>query len=139
MNIRIPRSLAACALVGALASQAQATELVYTPINPAFGGSPLNGAWLLNNAQAQNDYDDPDLKSRASAFAGTSALERFTNQLESRLLSQLLDNINNGNTGSLSTNSFIIDVLDDSGALSIQVTDRATGEISIIEVSGLNP
>ncbi|MFP3500150.1 curli production assembly protein CsgF, partial [Pseudomonas sp. SIMBA_059] len=25
------------------------------------------------------------------------------------------------------------------GALSIKVTDRATGEISIIEVSGLNP
>jgi hypothetical protein len=44
----------------------QATELVYTPVNPAFGGNPLNGTWLLNNAQAQNDYDDPDLKDRTS-------------------------------------------------------------------------
>ncbi|MBP5949548.1 MULTISPECIES: curli assembly protein CsgF [Pseudomonas] len=117
---------------------AQATELVYTPVNPSFGGNPLNGTWLLNNAQAQNDYDDPDLKSRSSV-AGTSALERFTSQLQSRLLGQLLDNISTGNTGSLSTDSFIVNVIDDSGALSIEVTDRVTGEISEIQVNGLNP
>ena len=77
MNHRIPRCIAACLLASACA--AQATELVYTPVNPAFGGNPLNGTWLLNNAQAQNDYDDPDLKDRASAFTGTTALERFSN------------------------------------------------------------
>ncbi|MFI8643987.1 curli production assembly protein CsgF [Pseudomonas sp. NIBR-H-19] len=126
-------------LVGlASAAAAQATELVYTPVNPSFGGNPLNGTWLLNNAQAQNDYDDPDLKSRSSV-AGTSALERFTSQLQSRLLGQLLDNISTGNTGSLSTDSFIVNVIDDSGALSIEVTDRVTGEISEIQVNGLNP
>lgn len=132
--------VAACLLAAGIGCQALATELVYTPVNPAFGGNPLNGTWLLNNAQAQNDYDDPDLKDRASAFSsGTSALDRFTNQLESRLLGQLLDNISNGNTGSMSTNAFLIDVIDNDGALSIKVTDRATGEISIIQVSGLNP
>ncbi|MFJ2491548.1 curli assembly protein CsgF [Pseudomonas iridis] len=126
-------------LVGlASAAAAQATELVYTPVNPSFGGNPLNGTWLLNNAQAQNDYDDPDLNSRSSV-AGTSALERFTSQLQSRLLGQLLDNISTGNTGSLSTDSFIVNVIDDSGALSIEVTDRVTGEISEIQVNGLNP
>ena len=113
-----------------------ATELVYTPINPAFGGNPLNGTWLLNNAQAQNDYDDPDLKDRTTV-AGTSALERFTSQLQSRLLGQLLDNISTGNTGSLSTDAFIVDVIDDSGALTINVTDRATGEVSEIQVNGI--
>ena len=123
--------LGSCGLV-------HATELVYTPVNPSFGGNPLNGTWLLNNAQAQNDFDDPDLKSR-TAVAGTSALERFTSQLQSRLLGQLLDNISTGNTGSLSTDSFIVNVIDDSGALSIEVTDRATGEVSEIKVNGLNP
>ncbi|MFG6203709.1 curli assembly protein CsgF [Pseudomonas retamae] len=126
-------------LIGlASAATVQATELVYTPVNPSFGGNPLNGTWLLNNAQAQNDHDDPDIKSR-SAVAGTSALERFTSQLQSRLLGQLLDNISTGNTGSLSTDSFIVNVIDDSGALSIEVTDRATGEVSEIQVNGLNP
>lgn len=123
--------LGSCSLV-------HATELVYTPINPSFGGNPLNGTWLLNNAQAQNDYDDPDLKKRTT-LAGTSALERFTSQLQSRLLGQLLDNISTGNTGSLSTDAFIVNVVDDSGQLTIVVTDRATGEISEIQVSGLAP
>ncbi|WP_332769605.1 curli assembly protein CsgF [Pseudomonas koreensis] len=126
-------------LIGlASAAAVQATELVYMPVNPSFGGNPLNGTWLLNNAQAQNDHDDPDIQSR-SAVAGTSALERFTSQLQSRLLGQLLDNISTGNTGSLSTDSFIVNVIDDSGALSIEVTDRATGEVSEIQVNGLNP
>ncbi|QAX85788.1 curli production assembly protein CsgF [Pseudomonas sp. DTU12.3] len=126
-------------LIGlASATAVQATELVYTPVNPSFGGNPLNGTWLLNNAQAQNDYDDPDLKKRTTV-AGTSALERFTSQLQSRLLGQLLDNISTGNTGSLSTDAFIVNVVDDSGALTIEVTDRASGEVSEIQVNGLNP
>ncbi|MEX5689070.1 curli assembly protein CsgF [Pseudomonas silesiensis] len=132
-------SLAAICLLGlANGSLVQATELVYTPINPSFGGNPLNGTWLLNKAQSQNDYDDPDLKERTS-LAGTSALERFSSQLQSRLLGQLLDNISTGNTGSLSTDAFIVNVIDDSGALTIEVTDRATGEISEIQVNGLAP
>ncbi|MGY2438496.1 curli assembly protein CsgF [Pseudomonas sp. SDO52101_S400] len=126
-------------LIGlASAAAVQATELVYTPVNPSFGGNPLNGTWLLNNAQAQNDFDDPDLKKR-STVAGTSALERFTSQLQSRLLGQLLDNISTGNTGSLSTDAFIVNVVDDSGALTIEVTDRASGQVSEIQVNGLNP
>ena len=123
--------LGSCGLV-------QATELVYTPVNPSFGGNPLNGTWLLNNAQAQNDYDDPDLKNRTGA-AGTSALERFTSQLQSRLLGQLMDNISAGNAGSLTTDAFVVNVIDDSGALTIEVTDRATGEVSEIQVNGLAP
>ena len=72
MNHRIPRCIAACLLASACA--AQATELVYTPVNPAFGGNPLNGTWLLNNAQAQNDYDDPDPVSYTHLTLPTSDL-----------------------------------------------------------------
>ena len=31
-------------------------QLTYTPINPSFGGSPLNGSWMLGEAQAQNGF-----------------------------------------------------------------------------------
>jgi curli production assembly/transport component CsgF len=124
-------------LLGAcLLAPVQATELVYTPINPAFGGSPLNGPWLLANAQAQNDHEDPDLEDRLSN-AASSPLQRFTSQLESRLLSQLLGNIQSGNTGSLTTDAFIIDMADNDGVLSIMITDRVTGEVSEIVVDGL--
>ncbi|MGV8843350.1 MAG: curli assembly protein CsgF [Pseudomonas sp.] len=116
---------------------AHASELVYAPVNPSFGGNALNGTWLLNNAQSQNNKKDPDAFSR-SPLSSPSALERFSNQLESRLLSQFLTDVGNGNTGSLTTNDFIVDIVDDSGSLTIQITDRLTGEISEILVNGLN-
>ncbi|MGO5000047.1 curli assembly protein CsgF [Oceanisphaera sp. W20_SRM_FM3] len=111
----------------------QASELVYTPINPTFGGNPLNGSFLLGNAQAQNKYKDPELEDRLKNNTPT-ALERFTSQLESRLLSQLLTNIQNGETGSLTTDAFIINLQDNDGVLTIVITDRLTGEVSEIIV-----
>ncbi len=112
-----------------------ATELVYAPVNPSFGGNPLNGTYLLNNATAQDRHKDPDLRSSASS---QSPLERFTSQLESRLLSQVLTNIQDGNSGTLSTDQFIVNIVDDSGNLTVQITDRSTGEISEISVNGFN-
>ncbi|MBW5414686.1 curli production assembly protein CsgF [Pseudomonas luteola] len=121
-------------LLGSVSSL-QATELVYTPKNPAFGGSPLNGSYLLGNAQAQNDYDDPDAKSSSS---GMSAIQRFTSQLQSSLLSQVLTNARNGKAGSVTTDDFIVNILnDETGQLVIHITDRVTGEVSEIAVNGL--
>ena len=129
------RMALASALGMAVVTGAGATELVYTPVNPSFGGSPLNGAWLLGGAQAQNDHKDPDALDRSSLH-GASALDRFTNQLEGRLLSQLLTDINNGNTGSLTTDDFIVNIINDSGNLTIHITDLLTGEVSEIVVNG---
>jgi curli production assembly/transport component CsgF len=128
-------AVSTCLCLSSFSLVSQATELVYTPVNPNFGGNPLNGPTLLNEAQAQNDFKDPDLK--RSTTTATTALERFSQQLQSSLLSQVLTNIRNGNTGSLTTDAFIINVVDDSGSLSIQITDRATGEISEVNVNGL--
>lgn len=119
-----------------LSTGVTATELVYTPVNPSFGGSPLNGAWLLGNAQAQNDTKDPDAIDRSS-LTGTSALDRFTSQLESRLLSELLTDIGAGNEGTLTTDDFIVNIINDSGNLTVQITDRLTGEVSEVIVNGL--
>lgn len=44
--------IGAMTLFGA-AGAAQASELVYRPINPSLGGDPLNGNWLLSQATAQ--------------------------------------------------------------------------------------
>ncbi|MBC8650747.1 curli assembly protein CsgF [Pseudomonas stutzeri] len=117
-----------------LSSAVTATELVYTPVNPSFGGSPLNGAWLLGNAQAQNDTKDPDAIDRSS-LTGTSALDRFTSQLESRLLGDLLNDARDGKTGSVTTDDFIVNVInDDLGNLVVSITDRLTGEVSEIVI-----
>ena len=118
-----------------LSAAANATELVYTPINPSFGGSPLNGAWLLGNAQAQNSKKDPDALDRSSLLENQSALDRFTSQLESRLLGDLLADVRDQKTGSLTTDDFIVRVYNgDAGVLIVEITDRLTGEMSEIVV-----
>lgn len=34
---------------------AMASNLLYKPINPSFGGDPLNGNWLFSQAAAQTE------------------------------------------------------------------------------------
>ncbi|MFC3607525.1 curli assembly protein CsgF [Stutzerimonas tarimensis] len=130
MTRSMPLMLAGLCLAGTL----HASELVYQPVNPSFGGNPLNGGWLLGNAQAQNDHENPNAR---SLLRNQSALERFTSQLESRLLSQLLSNISDGNAGSLTTDAFVINILDSDGFLTVDITDRLTGERSQIVIDGL--
>ncbi|MGR5359617.1 curli assembly protein CsgF [Vibrio mediterranei] len=126
------------ALIGILGSPLTlASELVYTPVNPTFGGNPLNSTILINHANAINDYQDPNASS--FDFEQESALDRLASSLESRLISQLLADIGNGNTGQLETDDFFLNVVDDSGTLLVQIVDKATGESTEISVSGLNP
>lgn len=115
---------------------AQAGELVYTPVNPSFGGNPINGSYLLSNAGSQNSNRAPALQTSTSS---TSELERFTASLESRLTSQLLSDIGSGESSYLVTQDFTIDVVDDgTGSITVNVLDNATRETTSISVSGLS-
>ncbi|WP_444919965.1 curli assembly protein CsgF [Microbulbifer sp. CnH-101-G] len=118
-------------------SAALATELIYEPVNPNFGGNPLNGTYLLQNAQSQDDHDDPD--KHDSIYEQPSALDRFTDSLETRLLNQLLTDVGDGNSGELITDDFVVQIVDNDGVLTVLITDRNTGDKSEIVVSGLNP
>lgn len=44
-----------CAVLGAVLihGSCNATQLAYHPVSPTFGGNPLNGTYLLSQAQAQ--------------------------------------------------------------------------------------
>ncbi|WP_226663364.1 curli assembly protein CsgF [Microbulbifer aggregans] len=114
-----------------------ASELVYEPTNPNFGGNPLNGTYLISNAQSQDDNEDPDQLD--SLYEQPSALDRFTDSLETRLLNQLLTDVGNGNSGELITDDFIVQIVDNDGVLTVLITDRETGDTSEVIVSGLNP
>ncbi|MFV0575427.1 MAG: curli assembly protein CsgF [Vibrio sp.] len=119
--------------LGSTLSAANATGLVYTPVNPSFGGNPLNSSHLMNVANAINDYKDPD----SDEFEETSLIERLQANLESRFIGELLGDVGNGNSGQLETNDFILNMIDDGGRLTVQIVDKSTGETSQIEVSGL--
>ncbi|MFA0810978.1 curli assembly protein CsgF [Microbulbifer epialgicus] len=113
------------------------TELIYEPVNPNFGGNPLNGTYLLQNAQSQDRHEDPNKPE--DLYEQPSALDRFTDSLETRLLNQLLTDVGDGNSGELITDDFVVQIVDNDGVLTVLITDRNTGDKSEIIVSGLNP
>jgi len=58
-----------------LSGTALATEQVYRPVSPTFGGNPLNGNFLLSTAQAQgkgtkSGQQSPDLSGLTNALSG---------------------------------------------------------------------
>jgi curli production assembly/transport component CsgF len=65
-------------------ASAQATELIYYPVNPNFGGNPANGATLLSQAQAQDKSKDPALDS-----GKMSPQEQFNDTLQRAVLGRL--------------------------------------------------
>lgn len=107
-------------LVGLLlmcATTAQATELIWSPVNPSFvGGDPLNGSFLLNNAISQDNNKDP------SASTSNNRLDSFTDNLNSSILSLLSARIVNKAFGSeeLPTGTFTV------GDFKVTVTDNIT-------------
>ena len=72
------------------APSASAQELVYTPVNPSFGGNPFNSAHLLGVANAQDDTEAPQSSSSSDPQA-----DLFIRQLQSRLLSGLASEVAN--------------------------------------------
>lgn len=69
------------------ASPACASDLVYQPINPSFGGNPFNSSHLLGVANAINNYKDP------KATTSSDPAQQFLRTLQSRLLSTLASQI----------------------------------------------
>ena len=66
--------LAITALVVSASAPTVASELVYHPVNPTFGGNPLNGTPLLSQAQAQGEgvksgSQGPDLSGLNNALS----------------------------------------------------------------------
>lgn len=123
----------------ACGAPAGASELVYSPVNPSFGGSPLNGSVLLNAAQAQSKYQEPE-----SAILQKTGLQDFNDLLERSILSQLASAAtssvlgNNGRLtpGTVETGNFRINILDlGAGALRITTTDTLTGQTTSFQVA----
>lgn len=115
-----------------LAAMAGAGELVYTPINPSFGGNPLNGTFLLNQAQAQNRYKEP-----TPSPSQQDALKQFNSSLQSAILSRVSSALSSNvvsSTGQLipgtvETTDFRISIVSQgNGVLQITTTDKATGQ-----------
>ncbi|MHB0775013.1 curli assembly protein CsgF [Halomonas sp. WWR20] len=124
----------ACLLCLCVSGGVQAGELVYQPINPSFGGDPFNGSYLLGKAQAQDTHKDPSLED----YTSLTSTERLIQSLQSRLLADLVNGVEDGQTGSFVSDDYSVIVDNSGGALSLEVTDLVSGDVTSIQVGGLN-
>lgn len=75
-NILAGLSIIACSAV--VATVSIASEQIYRPVSPTFGGNPLNGNFLLSTAQAQgagvkSGNQGPDLSGLTNALSGVGS------------------------------------------------------------------
>lgn len=108
-----------------------AQQLVYTPVNPNFGGNTFNYQWLLSSAEAQNQF-----QGRGSSFnQGGSDLEEFEEGLNRQLLGQLEREIFDsqfGDTGfepgNFSVGDLFLEIFESPEGLVVNILDTVTGE-----------
>lgn len=121
-----------------VANYALSSELVYTPINPSFGGSALNGSFLIGKAQAQNKHKAP-LTQKSFEEKVSDALERATlSDIVSKYKDTVLgenNNIDIGEDTSFVSGDYQIDIVAaNSDTITIQITDLLSNKITIIEI-----
>jgi curli production assembly/transport component CsgF len=125
-----------------VASAVLATDLVYRPINPSFGGDPLNGPTLLNQANAQNRHKEP--AEQDDRFSQQSPLQQFNDQLQRAVLGRIASSVSGGlfnSSGQLipgvvETAEFRIAIVDlGGGVLSITTTDKVSGQSTTFQVA----
>ena len=119
-----------------------ASELVYLPINPSFGGNPVNGAILLNSAQATNKHTAPSSTPISGGFTKQTPLQQFNDMLERSILNQIASSaaskVSGGGKlipGTVETANFSITIADlGGGMLRVTTTDKATGVSTSFQV-----
>ena len=140
-----------CAIVGSLAclgltvgSVASASQLIYTPVNPSFGGNPLNGSYLLSKAQATNTHTASGSSADLGSASDETPLQQFNDQLQSSILSRVAASATSSILGAdgtlkpgiVQTSNFTISVVDAGGGLlNITTTDKTTGATTTFQVS----
>lgn len=117
----------------------QASELVYTPINPSFGGSPLNGSMLLNKAQSQNKHKAPiNEKSYAEKFQDSlerAYINRMVREITDLAFGEGVDDSIFNQDSIFMSGDYEIQVLTSGvDSITVQITNTVTGEVVVVEV-----
>lgn len=111
-------------IITILSFSASATEIIYTPINPSFGGNPLNANMLLSKAQAQNKHKAPVIE---KGYA-----EQFQDSLERTYLNRMVREITDMAFGEdIEDSLFDQDSIFMSGDYQIEVITSTTDSITV--------
>jgi len=121
-------------------TECYAQQLVYRAVNPMFGGDTFNYQFLLQSAQAQNSFTDPQAASRQEQ----SELERFSENLNNQLLNQLSRSLFNqqfGADGELTPGTFsfgtlVVEIFETPEGLVIDILDTSNGDQTQVILPG---
>ena len=130
----------------AFSSGALATELVYTPTNPSFGGNPLNGSFLLNKANAQNNYTAPRNERSYDERLQESLERAYINRLVREITDiafgeQQLDENGNPIESIFDQDSLFVSgdftvelITSNPDSIIVNITNTLTGEVTVVEI-----
>ncbi|WP_160139304.1 curli production assembly/transport component CsgF [Chryseobacterium sp. c4a] len=114
-------------------------QLVYKPINPAFGGDTFNYQWLLSSANAQNQFDQKN--DYSNLLDKVNSLDSFTQSLNRQILSELSRKLfdqqfGDGKIqpGNYLFGSLYLQVTNTNQGLLINILDTSTGDQSEIVI-----
>lgn len=138
---RVARALLVAGVLLAT-TPAAAQDLVYTPVNPSFGGNPFNSGHLLGIANLQNDFTAPSRGSGRGATAPENrAADIFARQLQSRLLAEVSNDVveaifgeNPQTQGEVVFGDTVIRFNRELTAVNLTIEDRSTGSVTDISV-----
>ncbi|GAC14451.1 curli assembly protein CsgF [Aliiglaciecola lipolytica] len=133
-------------LVAIIATPVFSTELVYEPINPSFGGSPLNGSYLLSKANAQNTHSASSSE-RTYAESLQDSLERaYINRIVREVTDLAFGEVSYDENGDPVESIFSDDSIFVSGefqvelitsnpdSIVVEITNVITDEVTIVEI-----
>lgn len=129
----------------AVPALASAADLTYTPVNPNFGGSPLNGSFLLNEAAANNNryLTNPAIaRQQAAATSKTTAGQQVIQELQqaavnavlSQVAAQISQGLKNNPSGTYTIGGEVISFTTVNGTINLSITDAATGGVTTIQI-----
>ena len=113
----------------------RAQDFVYTPVNPAFGGSFYNYSWMLSQAEAQNTFEEPEEEEDTDPLAG------FQDDLNQQVLNEITRELYQNQFGEegltegfYQFGSYEIDVSPISEGMQIRIIDIYTGSQTTVIV-----
>lgn len=103
-----------------ITGSANSSELTFQFINPSFGGNPLNGSFLIQQAQLQNKFKEKTEEK--------SLLEQYEPMYQAQYLSKILDDAYENNGANLVDGDYVI------GGLNVHVTKDPANHVITLSV-----
>ena len=135
------------AVLGGFTAPAAARDITYQPISPSFGGSPLNGSYVLGLATANNSryQESPRSKQerrvREAQQGSNDPAAQFQRQITSSLLSQIASQVgqqilgeNARDSGTFSFGGTQVQFNRVGGQINIDVIESTTGGRTNIQI-----